>query len=198
MHKYQPRIHLVKRPDSGTTKPIVDLEKEPHKTFIFPEAIFTAVTAYQNQLVSFTLFLATVVHSCLSFCPFALFLAPRTLRLSLARPVMSVRSSGRLRSSASHHVSAARDWFLHFACCGSLSSSIIVSVENERPCEDTGVTPRGYVNVNECRRYATLAYRECRRYVTYLLRESFIVSFLFCILKILHGIFCSFYIIFFL
>ncbi|EGI66888.1 T-box transcription factor TBX20, partial [Acromyrmex echinatior] len=50
MHKYQPRIHLVKRPDSGTTKPIVDLEKEPHKTFIFPEAIFTAVTAYQNQL----------------------------------------------------------------------------------------------------------------------------------------------------
>lgn len=52
MHKYQPRIHLVKRPDSGTAKPITDLEKEPHKTFIFPEAIFTAVTAYQNQLVS--------------------------------------------------------------------------------------------------------------------------------------------------
>ncbi|KYN02426.1 T-box transcription factor TBX20, partial [Cyphomyrmex costatus] len=49
MHKYQPRIHLVKRPDSGS-KPIVDLEKEPHKTFVFPEAIFTAVTAYQNQL----------------------------------------------------------------------------------------------------------------------------------------------------
>lgn len=60
MHKYQPRIHLVKRPDMSTAKPIVDLEKEPHKTFIFPEAIFTAVTAYQNQLVSFTLFLATV------------------------------------------------------------------------------------------------------------------------------------------
>ncbi|KAK1132439.1 hypothetical protein K0M31_013825 [Melipona bicolor] len=51
MHKYQPRIHLVKRPESGTAKPITDLEKEPHKTFIFPEAIFTAVTAYQNQLV---------------------------------------------------------------------------------------------------------------------------------------------------
>ncbi|TGZ32745.1 T-box transcription factor TBX20 [Temnothorax longispinosus] len=50
MHKYQPRIHLVKRPDSGTAKQIVDLEKEPHKTFVFPEAIFTAVTAYQNQL----------------------------------------------------------------------------------------------------------------------------------------------------
>lgn len=52
MHKYQPRIHLVKRPDSGTAKSIVDLEKEPHKTFIFPEAIFTAVTAYQNQLIT--------------------------------------------------------------------------------------------------------------------------------------------------
>lgn len=91
MHKYQPRIHLVKRPDSGSTKPIVDLEKEPHKTFVFPEAIFTAVTAYQNQLVSFTLFLATVAHSCLSFCPFALFLAPRTLRLSLTRLARNVR-----------------------------------------------------------------------------------------------------------
>lgn len=55
MHKYQPRIHLVKRPDSGSAKPITDLEKEPHKTFIFPEAIFTAVTAYQNQLVSVSL-----------------------------------------------------------------------------------------------------------------------------------------------
>lgn len=53
MHKYQPRIHLVKRPDSGSMDPIVDLELEPHKTFVFPEAIFTAVTAYQNQLVSF-------------------------------------------------------------------------------------------------------------------------------------------------
>lgn len=31
---------------------ITDLQKEEYKTFIFPEAIFTAVTAYQNQLVS--------------------------------------------------------------------------------------------------------------------------------------------------
>ncbi|XP_034945676.1 T-box transcription factor TBX20-like isoform X2 [Chelonus insularis] len=52
MHKYQPRIHLVKRPDSGAKDPIEDLEREPHKTFIFPEAIFTAVTAYQNQLIT--------------------------------------------------------------------------------------------------------------------------------------------------
>ncbi|KAK0081540.1 hypothetical protein PV325_012002 [Microctonus aethiopoides] len=50
MHKYQPRIHLVKRPDSGAKDPIEDLDREPHKTFVFPEAIFTAVTAYQNQL----------------------------------------------------------------------------------------------------------------------------------------------------
>lgn len=52
MHKYQPRIHLVKRPDTGNGDPIEDLEREPHKTFIFPEAIFTAVTAYQNQLIT--------------------------------------------------------------------------------------------------------------------------------------------------
>lgn len=51
MHKYQPRIHLVKRPE-GASGQIVDLENEEYKTFIFPETIFTAVTAYQNQLVS--------------------------------------------------------------------------------------------------------------------------------------------------
>lgn len=53
MHRYQPRIHLVRcrhNDDSGLH--ITDLQKEEHKTFIFPEAIFTAVTAYQNQLVS--------------------------------------------------------------------------------------------------------------------------------------------------
>ncbi|KAL0133202.1 hypothetical protein PUN28_000752 [Cardiocondyla obscurior] len=53
MHRYQPRIHLVRcrhSDDSGLH--ITDLEKEEHKTFIFPEAIFTAVTAYQNQLIT--------------------------------------------------------------------------------------------------------------------------------------------------
>lgn len=54
MHKYQPRIHLVKRPD-GASGQIVDLENEEYKTFIFPETVFTAVTAYQNQLVSYIL-----------------------------------------------------------------------------------------------------------------------------------------------
>ncbi|XP_066909646.1 T-box transcription factor TBX20 isoform X2 [Halyomorpha halys] len=52
MHKYQPRIHLVKRPEGGATAPITDLEQEQYKTFVFPEAIFTAVTAYQNQLIT--------------------------------------------------------------------------------------------------------------------------------------------------
>nr|CAD7571590.1 unnamed protein product [Timema californicum] len=52
MHKYQPRIHLVKRHESQGNSPITELEAEEFKTFIFPESVFTAVTAYQNQLLS--------------------------------------------------------------------------------------------------------------------------------------------------
>lgn len=53
MHRYQPRIHLVRcRHTDDSNLHITDLQKEEYKTFIFPEAIFTAVTAYQNQLVS--------------------------------------------------------------------------------------------------------------------------------------------------
>lgn len=52
MHKYQPRIHLIKRTESAGNTPVTDLEAEEFKTFIYPESIFTAVTAYQNQLVS--------------------------------------------------------------------------------------------------------------------------------------------------
>ena len=54
MHRFQPRIYLVVRPE-GANHPITDIEKEKYRTFIFPETIFTAVTAYQNQLVSGTL-----------------------------------------------------------------------------------------------------------------------------------------------
>lgn len=54
MHRYQPRIHLVKWRDGS---PIVDLEAEQFRSFIFPETVFTAVTAYQNQLVSFAHFI---------------------------------------------------------------------------------------------------------------------------------------------
>jgi len=50
MHRYQPRIHLVKWREHGG--PITDLDQEEHRTYIFPESVFTAVTAYQNQLVS--------------------------------------------------------------------------------------------------------------------------------------------------
>ncbi|CAG9771683.1 unnamed protein product [Ceutorhynchus assimilis] len=50
MHRYQPRIHIVKwREHSG---PITDLEQEQYRTFVFPETVFTAVTAYQNQLIT--------------------------------------------------------------------------------------------------------------------------------------------------
>ena len=50
MHKFQPRIRLVL-----TNKPnrhLTSLDNEKHKTFVFPETAFTAVTAYQNQLIT--------------------------------------------------------------------------------------------------------------------------------------------------
>ncbi|XP_060517409.1 T-box transcription factor TBX20-like [Cylas formicarius] len=50
MHRYQPRIHIIKwRENSG---PVTDLEQEQYRTFVFPETVFTAVTAYQNQLIT--------------------------------------------------------------------------------------------------------------------------------------------------
>ena len=62
MHKYQPRIHLVlwrgKESQNLANAPISLLDKEAHKTFIFSETIFTAVTAYQNHSVSFSLLIS--------------------------------------------------------------------------------------------------------------------------------------------
>ncbi|KAJ8302741.1 hypothetical protein KUTeg_019137 [Tegillarca granosa] len=53
MHKYQPRIHIVKRKDSNVNATsITSLDAEEFKTFIFPETVFIAVTAYQNQLIT--------------------------------------------------------------------------------------------------------------------------------------------------
>lgn len=53
MHRYQPRIHLVVRTDPHRVNaPVTDLEQEKYRTYVFTETIFTAVTAYQNQLVS--------------------------------------------------------------------------------------------------------------------------------------------------
>jgi T-box protein 20 len=75
MHKYQPRVHIIKKPDDsvlskmsflnavaagggpGSSHPFklqvsADLDSFEYKTFIFPETSFIAVTAYQNQLVN--------------------------------------------------------------------------------------------------------------------------------------------------
>jgi hypothetical protein len=68
MHKYQPRVHIIKKPNENFvitpngkhqhTNSLnklnfsEDLENLEHKTFVFPETEFIAVTAYQNQLVS--------------------------------------------------------------------------------------------------------------------------------------------------
>ncbi len=57
MHKYQPRVHIIKRPDdksniSNSLQFSSDLNNYDYKTFVFPETCFIAVTAYQNQLVS--------------------------------------------------------------------------------------------------------------------------------------------------
>ena len=62
MHKYQPRVHIIKRPEDKSSllnanfqsllQSSTDLNNYDYKTFIFPETSFIAVTAYQNQLVS--------------------------------------------------------------------------------------------------------------------------------------------------
>ena len=52
MHRFQPRVHLVTRRNPLDTSPIVDLERENYHTYVFPETVFTAVTAYQNQLIT--------------------------------------------------------------------------------------------------------------------------------------------------
>lgn len=58
MHKYQPRIHIIKKKDSSASgKPdqVNDLEQDSanaeSKTFVFHETEFITVTAYQNQQV---------------------------------------------------------------------------------------------------------------------------------------------------
>lgn len=48
MHKYQPRFHIVRAND------ILKLPYSTFRTYVFPETDFIAVTAYQNDKVSFT------------------------------------------------------------------------------------------------------------------------------------------------
>ncbi|XP_055214860.1 T-box transcription factor TBX20-like [Gorilla gorilla gorilla] len=50
MHKFQPRVHIIKKKDH--TALLLNLKSEEFRTFIFPETVFTAVTAYQNQLIT--------------------------------------------------------------------------------------------------------------------------------------------------
>ncbi|VDD94436.1 unnamed protein product [Enterobius vermicularis] len=54
MHKYQPRVHIVRRRRDKPLEQTVsfDLQNEEYKTFQFPETQFMAVTAYQNQLIT--------------------------------------------------------------------------------------------------------------------------------------------------
>lgn len=52
MHKYQPRVHVIRKDfssDLSPTKPVP--VGDGVKTFNFPETVFTTVTAYQNQQV---------------------------------------------------------------------------------------------------------------------------------------------------
>ncbi|RNA12889.1 T-box -like isoform X1 [Brachionus plicatilis] len=46
MHKYQPRLHVVKTDD------IKSMEFSQVNTFVFEETVFIAVTAYQNELIT--------------------------------------------------------------------------------------------------------------------------------------------------
>ncbi|KAI0226404.1 T-box transcription factor TBX20 [Lamellibrachia satsuma] len=49
MHKYQSRVHVVRKKDVGS---IQNLDAEEFRTFVFPETVFIGVTAYQNQLIT--------------------------------------------------------------------------------------------------------------------------------------------------
>jgi T-box protein 20 len=48
-----PRIHLVRlSPHQNIPTTPSELKELHHKTFVFQETVFTAVTAYQNQLIT--------------------------------------------------------------------------------------------------------------------------------------------------
>ena len=51
MHKFQPRVWLVKRRD-GDNSPVSSMDIEKCRSFVFPETQFIAVTAYQNQCIT--------------------------------------------------------------------------------------------------------------------------------------------------
>ena len=51
MHKFQPRVWLVKRRE-GDNSPINNMDIEKCRSFVFSETQFIAVTAYQNQCIT--------------------------------------------------------------------------------------------------------------------------------------------------
>ncbi|XP_059417711.1 T-box transcription factor TBX15-like [Carassius carassius] len=53
MHKYQPRVHVIRKDFSSELSPTKSVPTgEGVKTFSFPETVFTTVTAYQNQQIT--------------------------------------------------------------------------------------------------------------------------------------------------
>ena len=57
MHRYQPRVHVVYMPPAAkirSSDPVSrdEMSNQTHKTFIFPETQFMAVTAYQNHRIT--------------------------------------------------------------------------------------------------------------------------------------------------
>ncbi|XP_068602424.1 T-box transcription factor TBX15 [Brachionichthys hirsutus] len=53
MHKYQPRVHIIRKDFSSELSPNKSVPSgEGVKTFSFPESVFTTVTAYQNQQIT--------------------------------------------------------------------------------------------------------------------------------------------------
>lgn len=56
MHKYQPRIHIVKTSDETQIRDFQRSNSDSFSTHIFEETQFMGVTAYQNQQVSSLLY----------------------------------------------------------------------------------------------------------------------------------------------
>lgn len=77
MHKYQPRFHLVRAND------ILKLPYSTFRTYVFKETEFIAVTAYQNEKVSY--WALSVLLSCiklrLSYPAVCFLVFPTDLRL---------------------------------------------------------------------------------------------------------------------
>lgn len=54
MHKYKPRVHIIRHDPRMDLSQIQSLPAEGVHSFSFPETEFTTVTAYQNQQVTLT------------------------------------------------------------------------------------------------------------------------------------------------